>query len=139
MPKQDFLARFDAFFRGEWQQPVNVSGSFPDESQTGPAEAPPRSHGPSVPADDATRRAERAVRLTRLGELSSARQALLSEPLAPGDAVTLQQLTDPRSRPDQAYQPIAPDLLAWSPDSRAELLPVLCQSPTLAQRSSARS
>ena len=123
VPKQDFLARFDAFFRGEWQLLVNVSGSFPDENQTGPAEAPPRSHSPRVPADDATRRAERAVRLARLGELSSARQALLSEPLAPGDAATLQQLTDPRSRPDQAYQPIAPDLLAWNPDSPAELLP----------------
>ena len=58
MLKQDFLARFDAFFRGEWQQLVNVSGSFPDEKQTGPAEAPPRSHSPRVPADDATRRAE---------------------------------------------------------------------------------
>ena len=123
VPKQDFLACFDAFFRGEWQQLVNVSGSFPDENQTGPAEAPPRSHSPRVPADDATRRAERAVRLARIGELSSARQALLSEPLAPGDAATLQQLTDPRSRPDQAYQPIAPDLLAWNPDSPAELLP----------------
>ncbi|CAJ1414226.1 unnamed protein product, partial [Effrenium voratum] len=70
VPKQDFLARFDAFFRGEWQLLVNVSGSFPDENQTGPAEAPPRSHSPRVPADDATRRAERAVRLARLGELS---------------------------------------------------------------------
>ena len=85
----------------------------------GPAAAPPRSHSPSVPADDATRRAERAVRLACLGELSSARQALLSEPLAPGDAATLQQLTDPRSRPDQAYQ-LLPDQFFAISDARAK-------------------
>ena len=75
--------------------------------------APPARASNSEPG--AEQRADRAVHLARLGELSAARRALLSEPLALGDQATLQQLRDPDRRPSQPYAPLDPDLLSWPP------------------------
>ncbi|CAE7358847.1 unnamed protein product, partial [Symbiodinium sp. CCMP2456] len=66
-------------------------------------------------------RADRAVHLAHLGELSAARRALLSEPLAPGNQNTLAQLRDPARRPNQPYAPLDPDLLSWSPEAPVTL------------------
>ena len=74
----------------------------------------------------AEQRADRAVHLARLGELSAARRALLSEPLAPGDQATLQQLRDPNRRPCQPYAPVEPALLSWLPEA-----PVALPAPAL--------
>ena len=63
-------ARFDDFFHGRWQALVRASESGQTE-------------------DDATKRADRAVRLARVGELSAARQALMADPLPPRHADTL--------------------------------------------------
>ena len=65
---------------------------------------------------------DRAVHFDHLGELSAARQALRSEPLAPGDdATTLQQLRDPARRPSEPYDPLDPGLSAWLPDTEVAL------------------
>ena len=123
VPKREFLARFDDFFHGRWQALVRASGAFP-QGQPSAAEAPDPCHRETgQPGDDAARRADRAVRLARLGELSAARQALMADPLAPGDADTLQRLTDPSSRPNQQYEPIPQGLSDWAPDRAVELLP----------------
>ena len=123
VPKREFLARFDDFFHGRWQALVRASGAFP-QGQPSAAEAPDPCHRETgQPGDDAARRADRAVRLARLGELSAARQALMADPLAPGDADTLQRLTDPTSRPNQQYEPIPQGLSDWAPDRAVELLP----------------
>ena len=60
-------------------------------------------------------RADRAVHLAHLGELSAVRQAFLAPPLAPADEATLQALQDPSRRPPQ-YAPLDPDIRAFSPD-----------------------
>ncbi|CAJ1456802.1 unnamed protein product, partial [Effrenium voratum] len=55
----------------------------------------------------------------RPGNPEMMQQALMADPLAPGDADTLQRLTDPTSRPNQQYEPIPQGLSDWAPD-RAE-------------------
>ena len=49
--------------------------------------------------DDVQKRAARAELKVAFGELSSARQALEEEEIAPGTRATLQQLTDESKRP----------------------------------------
>ena len=106
------LSRFLAFSRGEWAPLLRQALS----------QAPPASP-PQVEAEHSNdgRRAERAVHLAHLGELSAARQALLSAPLAPEDDDTYQQLTDPSRRPRVPYGALPPELLAWSPDAPVAL------------------
>ena len=65
--------------------------------------------------DDLPRRLERTTRLAHVGELSAARQALTSEPLAPPTEATLQQLTDPSRRPAEPYRPLPQDILDAAP------------------------
>ena len=49
-------------------------------------------------------RTRRARQLTHQGELSAARQALTTGPLAPHTQATLQELRDPSRRPQEPYQ-----------------------------------
>ena len=115
IPKPALLARFTAFFRGQWHDLIHnslTSRQRPQPSDTTPPQ-------PREPSTD--QRAQRAVQLTRLGELSRARQALLADPPAPGTMNTLQQLTDPTARPQQPYQPIPHNILTWEPDTPLQL------------------
>ena len=91
VPKPVILARLAAFFRGDWEPLLRaaIAGTS----------APARPTTNTTDTDDLPRRLERATRLAHLGELSAARQALTSEPLAPPTEATLQQLTDPSRRP----------------------------------------
>ncbi|CAE7379290.1 unnamed protein product, partial [Symbiodinium pilosum] len=60
-------------------------------------------------------RAARASALVHIGEFSAVGHALVSEPLAPGNEDTLQQLCDPARRPNAPYAPISPDVLNYKP------------------------
>ena len=80
----------------------------------------------SVSEPGAEQRADSAVHLARLGELSAARRALLSEPLVLGDHATLQQLRDPNRRPCQPHAPAEPALLSWLAEA-----PVALPAPAL--------
>ena len=55
------------------------------------------------------------TRVAHLVDLSAARQALTSEPLAPPTEATLQQLTDPSRRPGEPCCPLPPDILDAAP------------------------
>ena len=107
VPKQQLLARFTAFFQGDWG---NLLRAALDEAGAVGL------HSGSI-IDDVARRAERAAHLARLGELSAARQALIAEPLAPPSDSTLRELTDPERRPPHSYRPLPPDLLDFQPDA----------------------
>ena len=107
VPKPVILARFTAFFRGDWE-PL-LSAAIAGTS------APARPTTNTTDTDDLPRRLERATRLAHLGELSAARQALTSEPLAPPTEATLQQLTDPSRRPAEPYRPLPQDILDAAP------------------------
>ena len=120
LPKSEWRARLLAFQRGDWLQLLrNVTESLPDQ-EVGPA-----AHAASPPSPESLAAADsrRARHLVHLGELSAARRTLCSSPLAPGNADTLAELRDPARRPPQAYEPIAPELLAFQPDQHVLLRP----------------
>ena len=70
---------------------------------------------------DTTQQARRARDLVHLGELSAARQALLSGPLAPGTPNTLAELRNPARRPPQPYDPIPPEVAEFQPEEPTDL------------------
>ena len=68
---RDKLARrFEAFARGEWNELLNASRLCDEQAATA------RRRGGRRAGDEEKRRALRALALTQMGELSSARQAL---------------------------------------------------------------
>ena len=111
IPKAVFLARFQAFSRGDWASLLQDAISQP---------WPEAAAGHRV-ATSGDARARRAVHLAHLGELSAARQALTADPLAPSTDATFEQLSDPSRRPPEPYGPLAPDLLDWEPPSPVAL------------------
>ena len=76
IPKPALRARFQQFFQGDWP-------ALLDEALAGTVPQQPTRQ----PNDDA--RADPAVHLAHLGELSAARQALLAKPLAAGEGAWL--------------------------------------------------
>jgi len=106
VPKPELLARFSAFERGEWSALLHQAL----------AEAAAVGLSPAGSTDTVDRRAQRATRLARLGELSAARQALTSEPLAPANAETLTALTDPLRRPQQPYGEMPETVTSFVPE-----------------------
>ena len=66
--------------------------------------------------DSVKRRAERAFCLAQLGELSSARQALEGDAVAPGNDRTMQALRDPLRRPPAPRDPLPADLQHFQPE-----------------------
>ena len=119
IPAAVLRARITAFQGGDWASLLREAS----------AASPPARASVSEPG--AEQRADRAVHLARLGELSAARRALLSEPLAPGDQATLQQLRDPDRRLCQPYAPVDPALLSWLPEAPVAL-PAPCSATCVA-------
>ena len=111
IPKAQLLDRFTSFFRGEWAPLLR------DAQRLASVSASRDPHADPTPQQ----RADRAVQLAHLGELSAARQALTAEPLAPAPDAALQHLIDPARRPPEPYQPLPPDLLQFQPESPAVL------------------
>ena len=78
---------------------------------------------PHTTAAQPERTRERACAQVRRGQLSRARQTLTSAPLAPGNAETLRQLTDPSRRPPEPRQPLPQDLASFRPAEQVRLTP----------------
>ena len=66
-------------------------------------------------------RARRARQLTHQGELSAARQALTTGPLAPPTQATLQELRDPNRRPQEPYHDFPDAIREFQPASPPNL------------------
>ena len=100
---QELAKRVELLSQDRWDellcQAAQAAQAAPRQQHS---RAPPqtRSGGPATAADlEAQRRAERAVALVHLGELSAARAALDATPLAPATNETLAVLRDPTNRP----------------------------------------
>ena len=65
--------------------------------------------------DDVQKRATRAELKVAVGELSSARQAMEGEEVAPGTRATLQQLTDESRRPPQLRDAVPQEIMGHTP------------------------
>ena len=111
-PKPTGRERVAKFQQDEWTLLLRQGGVHTD---TDPALRPPDPQNTEVVGAETPhqptleQRTRRARQLTHQGELSAARQALTTGPLAPHTQATLQELRDPSRRPQQPYQalPIA--------------------------------
>ena len=111
--KEKLMERLEMFRAGRWgqllaQQTVCKAGQLLSRRS--------RRGGPMT-----AQRADRALHLVQLGELSSARQALEGAEVAPGDRSTLAALQDPVRRPAIPRDPLPGDLLTHVPASIFEL------------------
>ena len=106
VPKADLLARFQSFFRGAWELLLNRA------REEASAAGQPAGAISSPPT--AAQRAERAVKLAHPGELSSARQALLAEPLAP--ATETRSLQEELQPGEEVFAFLDDTYIAASPD-----------------------
>ena len=103
-----FLGRQVQPSRGEWLTLLDASSQC--DEQAAVARRRWRRQG-----DDVQKRAVRAEMKVALGELSSARQALKGEEVAPGTRETLRMLTDESKRPRQLRDPIPPEIMGHIP------------------------
>ena len=67
------------------------------------------------------KRADRALDLVQMGELSAARHALEGDPIAPGSQHTLHALQDPNRRPPVPRSPLPPAILNHVPKVEFDL------------------
>ena len=71
--------------------------------------------------NDAENRAARALQLTHMGELSSARQALEASPVAPGNESTRVKLMGENRRPSKPRRSLDADIAAAVPSVPVDL------------------
>ena len=100
--KDKLHQRFQSFVRGEWLMLLDEEAAI----------ARRRRHHRG---DDVQKRADRAELKVAFGELSSARQALEEEEIAPGTRATLQQLIDESKRPPRLMDPVPPEIMSHTP------------------------
>ena len=100
--KGKLAQRFDDFFQGRWRVFLVASRQCADEASV----IQQRKRRRQRPDDELQRRAERALSLVQMGELSSGRHALEGASLAPGTRQTLEALRDPNRRPPLPRDPL---------------------------------
>ena len=104
IPRTKLLERFEMFVRGQWDNLLEASRVCGDKAAVARRRRTRR-------GDDINKRVDRAEALVRLGELSSARQALEVAQLAPGSQQTLDVLRDQSKRPRETRVPTSQN---WS-------------------------
>ena len=112
MPRRKLENRFEMFFSGQWSSLVADARMMSEAASTARVRKRRR---------QGDGRAVRAEKLAMMGELSSARQALESTGVAPGDQNTLNALRSPERRPRAPRAPLPPELRAMVPDRKFEL------------------
>ena len=108
IPKEELLSRLDRFQRGEWQQ--LLAESHVTARQSREVRAAGLRAQPTLEA-----KAARAQAYIELGEVSSARQALVGGEIAPGNGATLQQLRDPTRRLQHPREALPPEVQQFVP------------------------
>ena len=107
--KEELIQRFDRFLRGEWVELLAETEPAPTQQR------PQRDARREDPEATRERLYEGACNRVRQGEVSRARELLTSSGLAPGNAATLAELTDPARRPATLSREIPAEVLAHVP------------------------
>ena len=105
--------RFQKFFAGDWLDLMSDAESVSRQASSA------RIWKRRRPRTDGS--AARAEKLTMMGELSAARQALESAGLAPGDKNTLNVLRNPARRPAAPREPLPPEMRTMTPAREFDL------------------
>ena len=111
IPRKRLEERLAAFNSGDWVALVEMSLELEEKGSV--ASARKRRRGRS---NENESRSARALFLTQLGELLSARHALEASPLAPGDESTRAKLTDENRRPSKPRTRLDQDILEMEPE-----------------------
>ena len=109
IPRSKLESRFESFVRGDWRSLISASRTCNAQAASVRQRRSRRSQ------DCMERRAARAEALVRMGELSSARQALEGADLGPGTRHTLDMQRDESRRPRHPRVPIPPALANLQP------------------------
>ena len=112
VPKKQLEERFSMFSAGQWAELIRGSLAL---SATGSQAAIRRRRRRNH--DDVHKRADRAMQLVQMGELSAGRLALDGAQVAGGDHATLQALTDQRRRPAVPRAPLSQSILEAQPEA----------------------
>ena len=102
VPRKQLEERFQKFSAGQWADLIEASTSL---STRGSEAAVRRRRGDQ--ADNVSKRADRALELVQMGELSAGRLALEGAQIAPGDDATFKALTDATRRPPVPRAPLS--------------------------------
>ena len=122
VPRKKLETRFQKFFAGDWLELISDAESVSTQALS----ARVRKRRRQCPDGSAAR----AERLTMMGELSAARQALESAGVAPGDKNTLNALKNPARRPPAPREPPLPELMTMTPNRPFNLVDdTFCRSP----------
>ena len=112
MPRRKLENRFEMFFSGQWSSHIADARMMSEAASTARVRKRRR---------QGDGRAVRAEKLAMMGELSSARQALESMGVAPGDQNTLNALRSPERRLRAPRAPLPQELREMVPDRKFEL------------------
>ena len=111
VPKRQLEERFSMFSAGQWAELVrNSLATSATGSQAAIRRRRRRNH------DDVRKRADRALQLVQMGELSAGRLALDGAQVAGGDDATLKALTDKRRRPAVPRATLSQSILEAQPE-----------------------
>ena len=107
--------RMAMFSRGDWIELIGASQTCDERSAVTRRRSQRRAN------NDEAKRAARAEMFVHMGELSSARQALVGEAVAPGNQATYNQLTDATRRPARPRDPLPDEILHFQPTVHFDL------------------
>ena len=107
VPRKKLETRFQKFFAGDWLDLIYDAESVSRQALSARVRKRRRPRPDGIAA--------RAEKLTMMGELSAARQALESAGLAPGDRNTLNALRNPARRPAAPREPSPPEMMTVTP------------------------
>ena len=113
IPRQKLEERFVRFVSGRWLDLVESAQQAEEQAHQSSVRRRRRQS-----TDDLAKRAERAVSLVQMGEVSRARQALEGAQMAPGTVATLRDLTDPRKRPPVPREALSRTIQEFQPRER---------------------
>ena len=94
VPRKQLEERFQKFSAGQWAELIEASASLSTRGSEAAVRRRRRDQGDSI-----SKRADRALELVQMGELSAGRVALEGAQIAPGDDATYKGLTDASRRP----------------------------------------
>jgi len=107
--KEEFNSRFERFEQGRWTELLEEAAAAAQ------GQVRDRQHRQDSTEQLRAQKLERANALVKSGALSKARQCLSSGSLAPGDAATLAELTNPTRRPPAPTTPMPQEARTYQP------------------------
>ena len=115
VPKKKLEERVSCFNDGSWLRLL-------EESQTSEAQAhQTSSRRRRNQVDSVEKRASKALSLVQMGELSAARVSLEGAEVAPGNLMTLRELTNPERRPPFPRQELSQEIARSEPERPFDL------------------